>query len=84
MPTNDKLDVKEVVQTSLLHLEGTRGEHTLTDDTIIASADQEKVSHDMATPNLHENEACVPLSNLPEEYCDELKKFSVEKVKLLL
>ena len=82
MQTDDKLEGKERVQTRILHLESKSEEHALTDDTIITSHDHKKVSQDIATPKLHEIEPCVPLSNLPEEYCDELKEISVEKVNL--
>jgi len=82
MQTDDILEGKERVQTRLLHLESTREEHALIDDTIIPSDDYKKVPHDTATPKLHEIEPCVPLSNLPEEYCDEFKESSVEKVNI--
>ena len=82
MQTDDILEGEERVQTKLLHLESTREEHALIADTIIPSDDHKEIPHDTASPKFHEIEPCVPLSNLPEEYCDELKVFSAEKVNI--
>ena len=76
----EKAEEVERVKTNIVHMEGTAHEQVQMDDVILLTSDDEKISFDVAIPRLQEIEPCTPLSNMPEEYCDEIKQFSVDKV----
>ena len=79
----EKPEEVERVKTNIVQMEGTAHEQVMMGDTILLTNGGKEISRDVAIPILHEIEPCTPLSNMPEEYCDDFKQFSVEKVNNL-
>ena len=67
--------------TNIVQSEGTSHEQVLTVDTVLVTNDNAEVSRGIAIPGLQEMEPCTPLTDMPEESCDDLKNRAISQVK---
>ena len=71
----------ERLNTNIVPSEGSSHEQVLTVDTVLVTNDNAEVSRGIAIPGLQEIVPCTPLTDMPEESCDELKNLAISQVK---
>ena len=84
IPSVSNTEAIEVMTPNIVVKEIAAQEQVHIDDTISSTRIPTQISFDVATPEVQQIEPCIPISNMPEEYCDDLQQSYVDMVNIIL